>query len=75
MYCAGNMTRTPAHRLIHYGAGKGRIVRAEWELVPPATYKKKGVDHVETDGFRARPSQGPKMLPNPDTVPNPNYAE
>jgi hypothetical protein len=30
---------------------KGRIVRAEGELSPPASYQKKGVDHVLPDGF------------------------
>jgi RHS repeat-associated protein len=30
---------------------KGRILRAEGELDPPKTYTKKGVDHIDPDGF------------------------
>jgi RHS repeat-associated protein len=30
---------------------KGRILRAEGELDPPKNYEKKGVDHIDPDGF------------------------
>jgi RHS repeat-associated protein len=41
---------TPPNATYHVDS-KGRILRAEGDLDPPTTYKKKGVDHVDPDGF------------------------
>jgi RHS repeat-associated protein len=42
---------------------KGRILRAEGELDPPATYKKEGVDHVMPDGFESGRDHRGHLIP------------
>ena len=71
----------PGTRKVEYGDppnatyhvdSKGRILRAEGELDPPSNYKKKGVDHVDPEGYETGRDHRGHLIPERSAAEQPN---